>query len=664
MTTEVAAAPPAAHDAGRRPQGRGPRRSPTSCAGSRGRCCVGSRSKSVPGESYGLVGESGCGKSTTAYAAVRYLPRNGVITGGRILVDGEDITKMSDEQVRQFRIHHASMVYQDPGAALNPTTKIGPAGRRGVHGPRPERPAGQGERAAGAQRVQIADPERSPSATRISFRAGCSSASSSRSRWPRTRSCSSSTSRPPGSMPRSRRACSTSSDAAGRDERGGPAHRPQPRRHPDDVRPGRGDVRGKDRRGGQRRRRSSSTPSTHTPSASSGRSPAAASASRSARCRRSPATCRRSARTCRPASSSTAVRLRTSCAGPSSRRSSRSATGAGPAATTATASGELIEPPPIVGARDGPRRRSLSSIERLQDVPSERPRRARPWSRSGSSCSTARRSGSSASPAPASRPWPRRSSASRARTPAARSSSTTMRSPPRSAGRPTADKRSIQMVFQNPDSALNRGWTARRILARSVTQADRAQGQGGQRAGRQARRRPAPDPAPPRPQTAPAVRRAQAARRDRPRVRRRPARSSSPTSRRARWTSRSRPRSSTCCPSSSSRARRATCSSRTTSVSSATSPTGSRSCTSAGSWRSASPRRSSAARTTRTPRPCCPRSRTSTARSGARILLEGEIPSPANPPSGCVFNTRCHRMIPGLCEVTEPPLIEVEPGHR
>ena len=47
----------------------------------------------------------------------------------------------------------------------------------------------------------------------------------------------------------------------------------------------------------------------------------------------------------------------------------------------------------------------------------------------------------------------------------------------------------------------------------------------------------------------------------------------------------------------------------------------------------------------------------------ARILLEGEIPSPANPPSGCVFNTRCHRVIRGLCEVTEPPLVEVEPGH-
>jgi peptide/nickel transport system ATP-binding protein len=46
-----------------------------------------------------------------------------------------------------------------------------------------------------------------------------------------------------------------------------------------------------------------------------------------------------------------------------------------------------------------------------------------------------------------------------------------------------------------------------------------------------------------------------------------------------------------------------------------------------------------------------------------RILLEGEIPSPANPPTGCVFHTRCHRVIAGLCEVTEPPLIEVEPGH-
>jgi len=112
-----------------------------------------------PGESYGLVGESGCGKSTTAYAAVRYLPRNGVITGGRILVDGADVTKMSDEEVRQFRIHHASMVYQDPGAALNPSTKIGPqvAEAFTILGQNSKQAKESAMRAL--ERVQIADPE-------------------------------------------------------------------------------------------------------------------------------------------------------------------------------------------------------------------------------------------------------------------------------------------------------------------------------------------------------------------------------------------------------------------------------------------------------------------------------------------------------------------------
>jgi peptide/nickel transport system ATP-binding protein len=112
-----------------------------------------------PGESYGLVGESGCGKSTTAYAAVRYLPRNAVITGGRILVAGDDVTKMNDDEVRQFRINHASMVYQDPGAALNPTTKVGPQvveaftilGQTGK--------IARASALKAMQRVQIADPE-------------------------------------------------------------------------------------------------------------------------------------------------------------------------------------------------------------------------------------------------------------------------------------------------------------------------------------------------------------------------------------------------------------------------------------------------------------------------------------------------------------------------
>ena len=47
-----------------------------------------------------------------------------------------------------------------------------------------------------------------------------------------------------------------------------------------------------------------------------------------------------------------------------------------------------------------------------------------------------------------------------------------------------------------------------------------------------------------------------------------------------------------------------------------------------------------------------------------RIRLVGEMPSAIDVPTGCVFHTRCPRVIKGLCEVTEPPLIEVEPGHK
>jgi peptide/nickel transport system ATP-binding protein len=49
---------------------------------------------------------------------------------------------------------------------------------------------------------------------------------------------------------------------------------------------------------------------------------------------------------------------------------------------------------------------------------------------------------------------------------------------------------------------------------------------------------------------------------------------------------------------------------------------------------------------------------------GDRIILSGEIPSPANPPTGCVFHTRCPRVLPtGVCQTVEPPLAEEDPGH-
>jgi peptide/nickel transport system ATP-binding protein len=77
------------------------------------------------GESYGLVGESGCGKSTAAFAALRYLPRNGRVSKGGIRVAGEDLLAMGEADVREMRARRVSMVYQNPTSALNPTIHIG-----------------------------------------------------------------------------------------------------------------------------------------------------------------------------------------------------------------------------------------------------------------------------------------------------------------------------------------------------------------------------------------------------------------------------------------------------------------------------------------------------------------------------------------------------------
>ena len=77
------------------------------------------------GESYGLVGESGCGKSTAAYAILRYLPRNGRVSSGSIRVAGEDLLAMTPDNVRKMRTQRVSMVYQNPGGALNPTIRVG-----------------------------------------------------------------------------------------------------------------------------------------------------------------------------------------------------------------------------------------------------------------------------------------------------------------------------------------------------------------------------------------------------------------------------------------------------------------------------------------------------------------------------------------------------------
>jgi peptide/nickel transport system ATP-binding protein len=76
-------------------------------------------------ESYGLVGESGSGKSTVALALTRYQPRNGRVSAGSIRIAGRDPLAMDAAELRQLRARSVSMVYQEPGKALNPAIRVG-----------------------------------------------------------------------------------------------------------------------------------------------------------------------------------------------------------------------------------------------------------------------------------------------------------------------------------------------------------------------------------------------------------------------------------------------------------------------------------------------------------------------------------------------------------
>ncbi|MGA8905469.1 MAG: ABC transporter ATP-binding protein [Candidatus Bathyarchaeia archaeon] len=79
----------------------------------------------LEGEIFGLVGETGCGKTITALSIIRLVPENGRITQGKILFRNEDLLRKTEEEMRKLRGGKISMIFQDPSISLNPVFTVG-----------------------------------------------------------------------------------------------------------------------------------------------------------------------------------------------------------------------------------------------------------------------------------------------------------------------------------------------------------------------------------------------------------------------------------------------------------------------------------------------------------------------------------------------------------
>ncbi len=77
------------------------------------------------GETFALLGESGCGKSMTALSLMRLLPDAGAIVGGRVLLDGRDLLNLSESDMRDVRGRKMAMIFQEPATSLNPVLTVG-----------------------------------------------------------------------------------------------------------------------------------------------------------------------------------------------------------------------------------------------------------------------------------------------------------------------------------------------------------------------------------------------------------------------------------------------------------------------------------------------------------------------------------------------------------
>ncbi|MGB4854381.1 MAG: ABC transporter ATP-binding protein, partial [Candidatus Dechloromonas phosphoritropha] len=77
------------------------------------------------GETFALLGESGCGKSVTAQGIMRLLPAAGRVVGGSVRIDGEELLTLSEAAMRQVRGARIAMIFQEPATSLNPVLTVG-----------------------------------------------------------------------------------------------------------------------------------------------------------------------------------------------------------------------------------------------------------------------------------------------------------------------------------------------------------------------------------------------------------------------------------------------------------------------------------------------------------------------------------------------------------
>ena len=84
------------------------------------------------GKIVGIVGESGCGKSMTAKSVMDLLKYPGRVAGGEILLEGRDLTKLSEKEKRKVRGEDISMIFQEPMTSLNPVVKVGKQVREAI----------------------------------------------------------------------------------------------------------------------------------------------------------------------------------------------------------------------------------------------------------------------------------------------------------------------------------------------------------------------------------------------------------------------------------------------------------------------------------------------------------------------------------------------------